>query len=71
MQTWLIAFAKSIFYDLVGWVTRKLSTYVFWQKVEKKDDERVKKNEESSASTKPHEEKVKDANEFLNTIGKP
>lgn len=71
MQAWLIAFAKSIFYDFVNWATRMLSTYFKQEKTHKKNEELVKQMNEVSKSDKPHEEKVQDAKDFLNNINKP
>lgn len=75
MQAWLMALAKKLIIDLVGWVTLKLSAYFKELKrvASRKEtqEEALDKIKESSASNKPHEEKAKDAKDFLNNINKP
>jgi hypothetical protein len=75
MQAWLMALARKLIIDLVQWVTLKLSAYLKEVKRlsnrKKIQEEALEKIKESSASNKPHEEKAKDAKDFLNTISKP
>jgi hypothetical protein len=75
MPAWLTALLAKIISIEVNKLWTMLAKWVSdlftFKKIEKKDEVRVEKIEESSASDKPHPQKVQDANNFLNTIGKP
>lgn len=74
-QKWLAAFVQKFILDLLTLIWARLLAYLKLRKerreIKKRNAEALKKYNDELAKEKPHEERVKDAQDFLNTISKP
>lgn len=70
MQAWLASLTSKLVELVLSWFARMVSAFIkneeMKAKRKKADEEALKTYKESIASDKPHDERVKDAENFLN-----